>query len=105
MILPNLNFTPTEGNDTKLILRSPPNFEEPDDTGFEDNQYEVTVIVTDSDQIHRIALILSLIIIDEDEYAIFDYDGNSSGLLKLPANLMKPVFTQMFFKLRQEILI
>ena len=67
-------ITPSEGNDTKLILRSPPNFEEPDDTG-EDNQYEVTVIVTD-DHDSANSFNLELNYGDEDEYAIFDYEDS-----------------------------
>ena len=67
-------ITPSEGNDTKLILRNPPNFEEPDDTG-EDNQYEVTVIVTDSHGADS-NFSLELNYGDEDEYAIFDYEDS-----------------------------
>jgi hypothetical protein len=67
-------ITPSEGNDTKLILRNPPNFEEPDDTG-EDNQYEVTVIVTDNHDSAN-SYNIELNYGDEDEYAIFDYEDS-----------------------------
>ena len=70
-------LTPSEGNLTSLTLRSPPNYEEPNDTG-EDYTYEVTVHITDSDN-SADSFDLELTYSDVDETAIFDYgDGNKS---------------------------
>ena len=75
-------LTPSEGNLTSLTLRSPPNYEEPNDTG-EDYTYEVTVHITDSDN-SADSFDLELTYSDVDETAIFDYgDGNKSVVFKL----------------------
>ena len=41
-------ISPSEGNETTLTLRSPPNYEAPNDTDA-DYTYDVTIHITDSD--------------------------------------------------------
>ena len=74
-------LTPSEGNLTSLTLRSPPNYEDPDDNNT-DYTYEVTVHITDSDNSSD-SFDLELTYSDIDEDAIFDYgDGNNSVVYK-----------------------
>jgi hypothetical protein len=90
-------LTPTEGNLTTLTLRSPPNFEEPNDFDA-DKTYDVTIIVTDSDSSSG-SFDLQLNYLDDDEMATFDYgDGNFSVVYKDAGSLQEASTHTSFFE-------
>ena len=70
-----------KGNETTLTLRSPPNYEAPNDANA-DYTYDVTIHITDDDK-SASSFDLELTYNDVDEPAIFDYgDGNTSVTYK-----------------------